>query len=221
MSRALPAGLAALLLLACRGEATAGEGASDAARESCRVAHVVDGDTLHARCGGEKLKVRLLRIDTPERDEAGYAAAAAALREILGADPIELEYERPGVRVADEYGRLLAYVRVRGALANVEMVRQGWSPFWTRYGKGRFAEEFRSAEREARQARRGIWADAADAGAEETRRRGIDSLCRDASECCQICGRGTACGDACISAGRDCHQDRGCACDAEEVCESR
>jgi micrococcal nuclease len=130
---------------------------------SCQLTRVVDGDTIHARCHGEKVKVRLLRIDTPERDEPGYQAAGAALRRLLGDGAIELDFEKPGLPVADDYGRLLAYVRVRGEIANVEMVRQGWSPFWTRYGEGRMAPAFRRAEREAREARRGIWADGAPA----------------------------------------------------------
>ena len=151
MTRAL-LGLVALLA-ACEG------GAASAAAWTCTVTRVIDGDTLHARCDGEKVKVRLLRIDTPETDEEGYRAAGAALRRFLGEDAIALEFEKPGVPVADDYGRLLAYVRVRGELANVEMVRLGWSEFWTKYGKGRFADDFRRAEREARDARRGLWAD--------------------------------------------------------------
>lgn len=153
MTRALLC-LIAMLLAAC-------EGRGEPGAWTCTVTYVVDGDTLHARCDGEreKVKVRLLRIDTPEQDEEGYRAAGAALRRFLGDDAIALEFERPGVPVADDYGRLLAYVRVRGELANVEMVRLGWSPFWTKYGDGRFAEHFRRAEREARDARRGLWED--------------------------------------------------------------
>jgi endonuclease YncB( thermonuclease family) len=96
---------------------------------SCQLTRVVDGDTLHARCDGENVKVRLLRIDTPERGEPGYEAAAGALREILREGPLELEFEEPGLPVTDDYERLLAYVRVGGELANVEMVRRGWSSF--------------------------------------------------------------------------------------------
>ena len=34
--------------------------------EHCKVSSVYDGDTLRAECDGEKLKVRLYCIDTPE-----------------------------------------------------------------------------------------------------------------------------------------------------------
>lgn len=198
--------------------------AADERAWSCRLERVVDGDTIHARCRGESVKVRLLRIDTPERDEAGYQAAATALRRILGADPIELEFEKPGLPVADDYGRLLAYVRVRGENANVEMVRLGWSRFWTKYGEGRLAADFRRAEREAREAQRGLWAEgappAASAAPPTPALRSHAAACRARSECCRICARGRACGDSCIAAASVCHPGQGCACDRAEVCAS-
>lgn len=133
-------------------------GAADPHEWSCRLERVVDGDTIAVICAGEKSRVRLLRIDTPERDEAGYEAAAVALRRMIGHDPVRLEFEKPGLPVKDDYDRWLAYVYVRDQNLNVEMVRSGWSEFWTRYGEGRFADAFRRAEREAREARRGMWA---------------------------------------------------------------
>ena len=190
---------------------------------SCQLTYVVDGDTIHARCHGEKVKVRLLRIDTVERNEPGYAAAGAALRRLLGDGPIELEFEKPEIPVKDEYGRLLAYVRVRGENANVEMVRLGWSRFWTKYGAGRYADDFRRAEREARDAKRGMWAadaSAAVAPASSPPRHLVADACRPRAECCRVCTRGEACGDACISASAACEHAGGCACDAEEVCAS-
>jgi len=35
----------------------------------------------------------------------------------------------------------------------------------------------------------------------------------DSDGCCKHCVRGKACGDSCISWGKDCHKPRGCACD--------
>lgn len=51
----------------------------------------------------------------------------------------------------------MAYVWVDDMNVNVEMVNLGWSRFWVKYGKGKYAEEFREAEREAREAKRGLW----------------------------------------------------------------
>lgn len=45
------------------------------------------------------------------------------------------------------------------------------------------------------------------------------SNCIERSACCKICTKGKACGDTCIRASYTCHKGRGCACDAEEICE--
>jgi endonuclease YncB( thermonuclease family) len=191
---------------------------------ACKLTHIVDGDTLYARCDGERVKVRLLRIDTPEHGQAGFAEAGTALGALIGDQPIRFEFEKPGVPVTDEWGRWLVYVHAGDRNLNVEMVRLGWSRFWTKYGAGRYADDFRRAEREAREAKRGMWAHSSDpvAPASSSTTRGlVADACRPRAECCRVCTRGSACGDACISASAECERDAaGCACDAEQLCAS-
>jgi micrococcal nuclease len=140
----------------------------------CEVLRVVDGDTLHVRIPGSPTpdeKVRLLRINTPERDEPGYERATAALMALVAGGRVELEWERPDGAERDEFGRLLAYVWTGERLVNLELVRQGWTRFFTKYGTGRCAERFRAAEEEARAAKRGLWsADGWNVEARGTRR---------------------------------------------------
>jgi endonuclease YncB( thermonuclease family) len=74
---------------------------------------------------------------------------------------VRIERDDPH-QVRDRYGRYLAYVFVEqdGAWVdyNVEAVRAGMSPYFTKYGYSRrFDAEFRAAEAEARAAHRGIW----------------------------------------------------------------
>ena len=142
----------------------------------CEVLRVVDGDTLHVRVAGSPTpdeKIRLLRINTPERDQPGYERATAALMALVAGRSVELEWERPEAAERDEYGRLLAYVWVDGTLVNLELVRQGFTRFFTKYGPGRYAERFRAAEEEARAAKRGLWtADGWNAGARASPPRG-------------------------------------------------
>jgi micrococcal nuclease len=127
------------------------------AGEGCVLMHVVDGDTVRVRFDGRDESVRMLRINTPERDQRGYAEARDALRELLAGRELRLAFEVPRRLERDKYGRVLAYVLVDDVNANVEMVRQGWSRFWTRYGRGRLGREFETAEREARQQTAGLW----------------------------------------------------------------
>jgi endonuclease YncB( thermonuclease family) len=58
------------------------------------------------------------------------------------------------------YGRLLAYVFVDGKNFNLDLVRQGLSPYYTKYGlSGKYDKEFRVAERIARKEKLGMWGD--------------------------------------------------------------
>ena len=123
---------------------------------------VIDGDTIVAkRTNGPKRglqeKIRLLRINTPEREQVGYEDATEALRSLLRDKKIDLVYEEEGIEKRGDYGRLLAYVFADGKNTNVEMVRLGWSKFWTKFGKGRFAKEFVEAQKKAMTQSLGLW----------------------------------------------------------------
>jgi len=122
-------------------------GASSGKTEDCQVVKIIDGDTIDVLYQGEKERIRLLRVDTPERDEEGYFQAKKALKKLVGGREIKLEFEIPGKLERGVYGRILAYVWVDDVNVNIEMVRLGFSLFWTKYGEGKYAEEFRDAER--------------------------------------------------------------------------
>lgn len=46
-----------------------------------------------------------------------------------------------------------------------------------------------------------------------------EQSCIPADQCCKICDTGKACGNSCISRKYNCHKGRGCACNADEICE--
>ncbi len=125
----------------------------------CPVMHVADGDTIQVWIGRSVETVRLLHIDTPEMEEPGYQKARDALKDLTGRGPVRLEGEHPGRLERGHYGRYLAYVYIGSQCANVEMVRQGWSKYWTKFGQSRLENEFNAAEAEAKSASRGLWRD--------------------------------------------------------------
>ena len=138
------------------------DGSSSVATSTWFVLKVIDGDTIVARLeepGRTKRreKIRLLRINTPEKKQPGYEEAREALKYLVRSGEIQIEFEDQSVEKRGNYGRLLAYVMVDGLNVNVEMVRLGWTKFWTKYGRGRLAREFMAAQEEAREARRGLW----------------------------------------------------------------
>ena len=80
--------------------------ASDVDGDAAALVAVIDGDTVKTDAG----TVRIIGIDTPERDECGYDEASALLRELLApGDPLTLQLP-PGQNAEDRYGRLLRHV---------------------------------------------------------------------------------------------------------------
>ena len=78
-----------------------------------------------------------------------------------GATHVRLERDHPK-EIRDRFGRYLSYVFVKRdgewVNYNVECVRAGMSPYFAKYGYSRrFHDEFVEAQREAREAERGIW----------------------------------------------------------------
>lgn len=119
--------------------------------ESVIVAAVVDGDTVELTNGRT---VRYIGINTPEHNQPYYEEAAALNRQLVAGKQVQLEFD---VETFDQYGRSLVYVWVNGLMVNLEIVRQGYANTFTVPPNVRYEKEFRQAEREAREAGRGLW----------------------------------------------------------------
>lgn len=131
---------------------------SRADRIPCVIARIVDGDTVWC---SDRRKVRLLLIDSPERDQPpfGQAAARALERLIPVGAATELEYD---LQRQDRYGRDLAYIHMGdGRIANEEILRAGYAVVSVYQPNVRYVERFRAAAAEAQVARRGLWATSA------------------------------------------------------------
>lgn len=122
-----------------------------------RVERVVDGDTL-VLDGGER--IRLIGVDTPETVHPSKPVerfgkeASAFTRRLAEGRRVRLEFDQ---ELHDRFGRTLAYVYLDdGTFLNSEIIRQGFGHAYTRF-PFRYLEEFRALEREARDARRGLW----------------------------------------------------------------
>ena len=123
-----------------------------AANKSYYVRRVIDGDTIEI----DGTRIRLLNIDTPERGEFGYEQATAELRRLVNGRRVKLEFAKTSEATRDKFNRVLAYVFIDDQFVNYEMIRSGWSSFYTNYGQGRYAEALRYADSEARRMNRGI-----------------------------------------------------------------
>jgi len=88
------------------------------------VSHVVDGDTIDVvGPDGSPSTVRLIGIDTPERNQCGFDAATQAMAALVADKDVVLT---SGARDdIDRYGRLLRYVDVEGVDAGRAMIESG------------------------------------------------------------------------------------------------
>ena len=96
-------------------------GFAGATSASARVTYVVDGDTVVIGSGEH---VRLIGIDTPERDQCGYREAAEALRTLVEGRKVTLVNPK-SVQDKDTHGRLLRYVERSGDDAGYDLLRTG------------------------------------------------------------------------------------------------
>ncbi len=138
-----------------------------------RVAWVDDGDTIDVRIGSRRERVRYIGLDAPEvghhggDGEPGGLAAARMNAALLGDGYVRLELD---AQARDAYGRLLAYVWVADRMINAELLQRGCARAVRIFPNLRYATLFAMLERQARQARRGLWAGSAFRGAGLTAR---------------------------------------------------
>lgn len=129
------------------------------------VTKVVDGDTIQVNMDGEKETVRLIGLDTPETVDPrkpvqcfGIEASEKA-KEVLTNQKVFLE-DDPTQGDKDKYQRLLRYVVLcDGTNFNKMMILEGYGHQYTYDKPYRYINEFKQAETEAREAKRGLWAD--------------------------------------------------------------
>lgn len=120
----------------------------------CTVTRISDGDTIE--CVG-KVRVRLIGVDSPERDQEpfGTAAMAGLASLLVVGTTVELESD---VEPRDRYDRVLAYAWQGGRMINWLMVRQGWAVPLVFPPNVQYVDFFRQARDLARQEGRGLWA---------------------------------------------------------------
>ncbi|WP_306052965.1 thermonuclease family protein [Natronococcus wangiae] len=138
------------------------------------VVRAVDGDTIKIDLDGEETNVRILALDTEESRAGGdkpvtpwgtaakekarevFPEGSVATIEFPGTEPLE-ECLR---RYRDNYGRPLTYVHTEGDDYQELMIREGYSPYFTKYGYAHFDthdRRYREAERRAQADAIGVW----------------------------------------------------------------
>jgi micrococcal nuclease len=140
------------------------------------VTKVIDGDTIRVRLNDKDESLRLVCVDTEEKPgspklphtKAGEMASVMAKAFFTDTDgklvKVDLEFDTEDpvkvclVKHRDNFGRLLCYVHKADEHYNLKLIREGWSPYFVKYGRSRiYHTTFTAAETTAQAENLIIW----------------------------------------------------------------
>lgn len=117
-----------------------------------RVVAISDGDTVTILDADKtQHKIRLAGIDAPEKKQAFGTKSREALAEMIHEKDVVVEWSS-----RDKYGRIIGVIRIGERNINREMIAGGWAWHYRQFSK---SKGLQAAEDEAREKRRGLWAD--------------------------------------------------------------
>lgn len=132
--------------------------------DTLQVVEVYDGDTIAVMIHGEKEKIRLIGVDTPETKDPRKPVqcfgreASDWTKRMLENRSVRIETD-PSQGERDKYQRLLVYVwRDDGVFVNQALIDEGYAHEYT-YGSVpyKYQQVFQQAQRAASQSERGLW----------------------------------------------------------------
>lgn len=130
-----------------------------------KVEKVIDGDTIEVLINNQKMRVRLIGVDTPEtvdpsRPKGCFGKEASdETKRLLEGKSVILERD---VSETDRYGRLLRYVYIpvtetERIFVNDYLIREGFGTVLTYPPDVKFSERFVEAQRTAKENKKGLW----------------------------------------------------------------
>jgi len=137
---------------------------SHAEEFSSKVIAVLDGDTVLIKRTSGLVKIRLAEIDAPEVGHAGMggqppnsqkAQAFGETSKRSLSDMVLGKQVKVVSQAVDQYGRMVAHISVNGLDVNAEQIRRGMAWEYSNYHSNKV---YIALQQEAKQARRGLWA---------------------------------------------------------------
>jgi endonuclease YncB( thermonuclease family) len=124
-----------------------------ASNDTGKVVGVLDGDTIEVLHNQHPERIRLHGIDCPEKGQAYGKKAKQAASELVFGKEVTIQ-----THGKDKYGRTIAGVNLpNGTNVNHTLVKDGWCWWYRKYAPGDTVLE--GLEKEAREAKRGLWVD--------------------------------------------------------------
>ena len=120
---------------------------------SGRVVRITDGDGVLADVVSVgRVNVRLAYVDAPEHDQPWGPESKKALAQLVRGREVRFR-----LLYRDRYARAVAVVSTAGLVVNDEFVRRGHAWVYSRYVPKQLRARYGALEREARDAKRGLW----------------------------------------------------------------
>ena len=156
--------------------------------KNLKLTKVVDGDTIKVLLDNQEESIRFVCLDTEESQRGSKPVTNAGIlaskwaKDYFGTNEqgiptddvrVDLEFDtNDPVQVClrkhrGNYGRLICYVYKAGQEenSNLRIVREGWSPYFVKYGRSRlYHRQFMKAEFEAQSQGLAIWNRETNAG---------------------------------------------------------
>lgn len=132
------------------------------ATNSAYVEKVVDGDTIHVIINGQKAKVRLIGINTPETVdprrpvECFGKEASLRLKELIENKEVILEGDSTQAD-RDRYDRYLRYVYLEEVIINELLISEGYAYEYTYDLPYLYQDRFIGAQKIAQEKQLGLW----------------------------------------------------------------
>ena len=138
-----------------------------ASQQLYKVIKVIDGDTIAVDLNGKDETIRIIGIDTPElvdprKPVQCFAKEASDKAKSILTDQFVLLEADSTQDEKDKYNRLLRYVFLKnGTDYGKMMISEGFAHEYTYQIPYKYQKEYKEAENQAREGKRGFWADGA------------------------------------------------------------
>ena len=132
---------------------------------NAHVVRIIDGDTIDVLdSNGNKLRIRLLGIDTPEQKQRFGNKATLYLKKIINKMPVTIisSPDKNKPYTLDYYKRILGKIILNGNDINLEMIKKGMAWHFKKYKKNQpivDRHSYNRAENEAREKKIGLWSE--------------------------------------------------------------
>lgn len=127
------------------------------------VVRVVDGDTVILNIDGQRTRVRLIGIDTPEsvaedksRNVKEGKIASEYTKILLENKKVRVEFDE---EKQDVYERKLGYLFLDDEFINEKLLKEGMAKLYTKTTNQKYSERLKKAEQHAKDNKKGFWKD--------------------------------------------------------------